>query len=79
MLDAITLVTVTEVRPGTELTADYATWEVDESYIMKKPCSCGAFACRNRITGRDWTSEECRAFLAQWAAPFIRRRIADMV
>ena len=76
MKDAVTLVTLTAVAAGAELTCDYAYWEIDPEYVMKQTCNCGSLRCRGVVTGRDWRSPDLRNRLVQWASPFVRRRIA---
>jgi len=73
MTDAVTLELRRDVEAGEELTADYAYWEVDTDYIMERECQCAASNCRVRITGRDWQSGV--SHLAEYATPFIKRRI----
>jgi uncharacterized protein len=75
MADAITVVTIRDIRVEEELTADYAYWEADRGYVMKNPCNCQSSNCRGRITGEDWRLFENYDHLAQWSSPFIRRRI----
>ena len=79
MLDAISIHTVKDVAPGSELYCDYAYWETSASYVMKRRCRCQAIQCRGTITGLDWQLADRRVEMLQHASPFIRRRILAMV
>lgn len=76
LLDAISLVVIEAVTAGSELTADYGYWELDENYRMGAPCNCQSRNCRRVITGKDWRGRS--GHLEHWAAPFIRRRIDQL-
>ncbi|MDD3693837.1 MAG: SET domain-containing protein-lysine N-methyltransferase [Candidatus Pacebacteria bacterium] len=58
MKDAFRLETMRDVKIGEELTADYILWETDENKISKWKCECGAFNCRQVITGKDYLLPE---------------------
>jgi hypothetical protein len=75
MLDAISLVTVRSVPAGSELTCDYAYWEVDPDYVMNARCNCRTASCREQVTGSDWMRADIAGRIRRWAAPFIRRRL----
>lgn len=76
MADAVTLMLIKEAYADEELTADYAYWEADPSYIMKTPCNCKAGSCRQQVTGNDWREHgPTLEHLSTWSAPFIKRRI----
>ncbi|HWT92530.1 MAG TPA: SET domain-containing protein-lysine N-methyltransferase [Solirubrobacteraceae bacterium] len=77
MSDALTLVTISDVAAGAELTADYAFWTSDEGYELGSACSCGAERCRGTVTGRDWALPGLRAVQDHFS-PFLRRRIAAL-
>ena len=47
----IIFVALRDIRPGEELTHDWATTD-DDDYEMT--CRCGAANCRGVITGQDW-------------------------
>jgi len=42
------------IKAGKEITADYALWESDESYVSKWECRCSLASCRKNMTGKDW-------------------------
>lgn len=52
MQDAITLIARRNIEPNEELTADYAMWEADPTWIIH-PCQCGAKLCRGKVTGAE--------------------------
>ncbi len=49
------LVARVDLEPGSELTSDYGVISDDVTFEMT--CRCGAAACRQVITGRDWQLE----------------------
>jgi uncharacterized protein len=51
----IVFVAMRDIRPGEELTHDWATTD-DDNYEME--CRCNAANCRKRITGADWRKED---------------------
>jgi uncharacterized protein len=77
MGDALTVVAKHFLRAGSEITCDYAYWETESSYRMKKQCRCRSDACRGAITGMDWSKPELRSEILRWASPFIRRRLVN--
>jgi hypothetical protein len=75
MADAFTLIARRDIRSGEELTADYALWEADESYVSRWSCRCGSPRCRGRVTGRDW-----EAFVERYGghfSPLLEKRVRD--
>jgi uncharacterized protein len=50
--DATTVLARRHIRPGEELTIDYATRTGTEIWTMT--CQCGSVICRGTVTGRDW-------------------------
>jgi hypothetical protein len=46
-----------DIRPGEEITTDYAYCEAGPTYRLE-PCSCGSALCRGRVTGNDWKIPE---------------------
>ncbi len=75
MADNVTLVARRGIRPGEEITCDYAVWEGDLSYVLE-PCRCGSPHCRQRITGGDWMLPEVQERYAGHFVPYLSRRIA---
>lgn len=69
---ATTVVARSRIRPGEELTIDYATHTGSETWTMR--CKCGAAACRGVVTGRDWRLPELqRAYGRHWSPPLLER------
>jgi uncharacterized protein len=77
MEDEVTIVALRTIRPGEELTVDYAMFEANEDCVMPWECRCGAPKCRKRITGRDWRSRELQARYGRHFSPILLRRIAQ--
>lgn len=46
------LVARRKIRPGEEITVDYATFSTLPGFVMA--CRCQTSACRGRVTGNDW-------------------------
>lgn len=47
-----TLAARRDLRPGEELTNDYATCTAAPEFVLD--CRCGTALCRGRVTGGDW-------------------------
>ncbi|MFC1790128.1 SET domain-containing protein-lysine N-methyltransferase [Patescibacteria group bacterium] len=77
MIDAFTLVARKDISLGSELTADYATWEADESFVSKWQCNCGSKLCRGRVTGKDWLKPELQKRYLGHFSPLLNKRIVD--
>jgi len=77
--DEITLIAKRDIKAGEELTMDYAVELADASYVMKKPCNCGAKNCRKTITGKDWMLPEVQEVNKDHFSPFINRRIQKLL
>jgi uncharacterized protein len=71
---AYTLTARRDIRPGEELTVDYATQTVTPAFQM--PCRCGAPACRLVITGNDWKLPAWRDRYQGHVVPAVAKRIA---
>jgi hypothetical protein len=74
-LDAVTVVAARDLTVGEEVTVDYAYWELDDTWILRSMCMCGAASCRAIVSGSDWKNAQIRDRLLQFAMPFVRRRI----
>jgi hypothetical protein len=73
--DEVTLIARRRICPGEELTADYATWEIDENWLLSKRCNCGSANCRRIVTGRDWRLESLRTEYHGHFLPCLKERI----
>lgn len=54
----VVFVAMRDIKPGEELTHDWAMTDNDES---THECNCGTASCRKTITGRDWQIPELQA------------------
>lgn len=75
--DEVTLSARRDIFPDEEVTFDYAIELIDEDYIMKQKCNCGAKNCRKKITGKDWRLKELHEIYQNHFAPFILKRIKN--
>lgn len=64
------------VRPGDELTLDYALFEADDSFRASWRCRCGAASCRGWVTGRDWMRKDLQSCYTDHFSPLLNKRIA---
>lgn len=78
MKDAYTLIAKRDVQIGEELTADYAIWEADETFVSKWECRCGSVKCRGRVTGNDWRSSELQERYIDHFTPLLNKRITKL-
>lgn len=69
------LVARRSIRPGEEVTADYALWEIDPEWRLQTSCRCGSLACRGEVTGRDWLRPELQEKYREHFLPCINERI----
>jgi hypothetical protein len=69
----IVLVAMRDIRPGEEITFDYAT--CDGSAYDEFECGCRTRTCRGRVTGNDWRLPELQQRYAGHFAPYLQRRI----
>jgi hypothetical protein len=79
MVDEVTLSARRDSAAGEELTADYAFWQADESFVSDWVCRCGSPLCRTRVSGRDWRLPELQARYRGHFSPFINARIARLL
>lgn len=70
----IALIAMRDIRPGEEITYDYAM--SDGSAYDEFDCACGAAHCRRRVTGDDWKRFELWQRYAGYFSPYLQRRIA---
>ena len=76
MRDEVTLVARRPIEISEELTADYAMFQTNEEYLMKKRCNCGNTSCRGIITGRDWRNSQLQEAYFGHFSPFLNERIS---
>jgi uncharacterized protein len=72
----ITIVAMHTIRPGDEVTIDYAM--CDGTAYDEFDCACGAPTCRGRVTGADWRNPALWERYAGYFSPYLERRIAAL-
>lgn len=72
----ITIVAMQMIRPGDEVTIDYAM--CDGSPYDEFDCACGSSQCRGRVTGNDWRNSLLWKRYAGHFSPYLQRRIAAL-
>ena len=72
----ITIVAMQTIRPGEEVTIDYAM--CDGSPYDEFNCACGSASCRGRVTGEDWRDPTLWERYAGYFSPYLERRIAAL-
>jgi hypothetical protein len=78
MKEAFTIIVRRDIEINEEITADYALWEADESYISKWECKCGSSLCRKKVTGKDWRLPELQERYKNHFTPLINKRIENL-
>jgi uncharacterized protein len=72
----ITIVAMRPIRPGEEVTIDYAM--CDGSPYDEFDCACGSVNCRGRVTGDDWRDPVLWERYRGHFSPYLQRRIEDL-
>jgi uncharacterized protein len=75
MKGRVTIIARRDVRPGEELTTDYAMYTISPGWSME--CNCGSSLCRRVITGNDWKLPELRARYRGHFSPVIENLIEE--
>ena len=70
----IVLVAMRDIRPGEELTTDYALFD---DYDGSMPCQCGTALCRGVINGHDWRQPDLQRKYRGYFSWYLQRRIQD--
>jgi hypothetical protein len=70
----IVLVAMRDIRPGEELTTDYALFD---DYDGSMPCQCGTADCRGVISGHDWQHPDLQRKYRGYFSWYLQRRIQD--
>jgi SET domain-containing protein len=68
----IVLVAMRDIAEGAELTTDYALFD---DYDGRMTCSCGGFACRGVIDGRDWQRADLQDRYRGYFSWYLQRKI----
>lgn len=71
----ITFVAIRDIKPGEELTIDYAFID-NEDYSFE--CHCGSSQCRHIVTGFDWKIRELQHKYYPYFAQYLKDKI-DLV
>jgi len=74
---SVILVAARDIAAGEELCYDYAT--TDGSDYDEFECSCGAAACRGKVSGHDWMLPELQLRYRGTFSPYLAKRIAALV
>lgn len=72
----IALVAMRDIRPGEEVTYDYAM--SDGSPYDEFTCRCETARCRGRVTGDDWKRPELWGYYQGYFSTYLQRRIAKL-
>lgn len=75
MQDEVTIIARHDILAGEELTIDYAFFTLDDSYVMRDKCKCGAAHCRRVITGKDWQKEKLQKEYSGHFSPYLNEKI----
>jgi len=68
ILGQIIFVAIRPIRPGEELTYD---WAMEENTPARTRCRCGAPNCRGVLTGRDWTKPALRRKYRRYLSAYL--------
>jgi uncharacterized protein len=71
----IVLVAMRDIKPGEELTTDYALFD---DYDGSMPCQCGAPDCRAVITGHDWQRPDLQRKYRGYFSWYLQRRMSQL-
>jgi hypothetical protein len=69
----VVLVAMRDIRPGEELTTDYALFD---DYDGTMECHCGTPSCRGTVSGRDWQRAELQRRYRPYFSWYLQRRQA---
>jgi len=77
MRGQVELIALRDLRPGEEITYDYAMTDVDNQSMtcQEMKCLCGTKSCRGVITGSDWENEELRRKYGGYFSTYVQRLI----
>jgi SET domain-containing protein len=77
-IDDETLEAYRDIQPGEDVTYDYATAEIDDSFRSDWKCNCGAKNCRKIITAKDCLDtkfqKKYKGHLPSWTMEFITKK-----
>ena len=78
LIDEVTFNARRDISKGEEITADYSTWSIDDTWVMDEPCRCGSSLCRHTVTGKDWQLPELQERYKGHFVPFVNEWIEKM-
>jgi hypothetical protein len=67
----ITLIAMSEIILGEEITFDYA---FSESFMEGFECKCGRSNCRKKITEDDWKIKSIREKYEEYYSPYLKKK-----
>ncbi len=70
----IVFVAMRAIRPGEELTIDYAMFDSDSTTPMR--CNCRRPACRGLITDRDWQRPDLQRRYGRYFSWYLQQKLA---
>lgn len=73
--DNITVVAMRDIKPGEELTVDYAMME---SHRFTFDCACGSHFCRKKLTPDDWKISDLQKRYKDYFSPYLQEKIESM-
>jgi SET domain-containing protein len=71
----ITFVAMRDIRPGEELTHDWAMTD-DDDYSVE--CKCGSSSCRKILTGKDWQRPDLQGRYNGYFSAYLARKIRKL-
>ncbi|MGD0284517.1 MAG: SET domain-containing protein [Candidatus Saccharimonadales bacterium] len=78
--DSFTLIARRDIKPGEEITIDYALFESSGDFISVYAatwdCHCGFIDCRHKITGKDWQLKAVQKMYKGHFSPLLNKKIA---
>ena len=70
--DKLKIVAMRDIKPGEEITIDYAMMESSD-YSFK--CNCGSGNCRKIVTGNDWKIKELQDKYVGYFSDYLQNKI----
>lgn len=77
--DVFTLTARKHIKPGEEVTIDYALFGSNDGYVAIPNCRCGASNCRHKITSNDWQNKDVQKKYKNHFSPLLNKMIGEHV
>ena len=77
IMGQITFVAMRHIKPGEELSYDWAMENDEGPGPWKFECSCGQLNCRKFISGNDWKKPDLREKYKGYFSVYIQRKIEE--